>query len=95
MTGNDARIEEIHAHLQATATLPVETRASQWLGEAEAIAADARHCEGAALEKRVGQLQHLLSNVGDVEHEEARAHVEAAREATETLASELGVTDSS
>jgi len=34
------RLRALHDHLAATAERPVETDASRWLGEAEAVAAD-------------------------------------------------------
>lgn len=76
------RLQALHEHLAATAERPVETRASRWLGEAEAAAEDAAAPDipEAAAKKRVEQVRHLLGEVDDTGDEEADEHVESALE---------------
>ncbi|PSP85107.1 hypothetical protein BRC83_04040 [Halobacteriales archaeon QS_1_68_17] len=73
-------VADLHARLERTAELPVDRDASRWLGEAEAVAADvaAGDAPPAAVEKRVGQVRHLLANVDGTGSDEADAHVDAA-----------------
>ncbi|MFC7081558.1 hypothetical protein [Halorussus caseinilyticus] len=75
-------VADLHDHLEATAELPVETRASQWLGEAEAVCEDATgpNVPEAVVQKRVEQVRMLLSNVKETGNEAADEHVAAARE---------------
>ena len=108
--GSDLRalVADLHDHLEATAQLPVEARASQWLGEAEAVCGDAVHVARTAseeasgdepragpdvpeavIEKRVGQVRMLLSNVERTGNETADEHVAAARELVEEIESRL------
>ncbi|WP_198662001.1 hypothetical protein [Halorussus litoreus] len=84
-------VADLHGHLEATAELPVEARASQWLGEAEAVARDATGpgVPREAVEKRVGQVRMLLSNVDGTGSEAADEHVEAARELVDEIESRL------
>jgi hypothetical protein len=84
-------VADLHAHLEATAELPVETRASQWLGEAEAVVADAvgPDVPAAVVEKRVGQVRMLLSNVEGTSNETADDHVAAARELVDDIEDRL------
>lgn len=84
-------VADLHAHLEATAELPVETRASQYLGEAEAIAEDAVGPEvpESVVAKRVEQVSMLLSNVEETGDSEADDHIVAARELVEAIESEL------
>lgn len=86
------RAAALHEHLAATAERPVETGASRWLGEAEAVARDAAGdgVPEAAVAKRVGQVVELLANVDDTGDDEADDHVAAARELAAALESELG-----
>jgi hypothetical protein len=73
-------VEELHHHLTATQELPVETTASRWIGEAEAVVGDV--VGGApepAIEKRVGQASHLLENVEDTGDPTADDHVAQAK----------------
>ncbi|WP_254536937.1 hypothetical protein [Halomarina litorea] len=72
----------LHEHLAATAERPVERSASRWLGEAEAVAADAAREDAspAVVEKRVGQVRDLLSHVDGTGDPEADNHVAAARD---------------
>lgn len=78
------QVAEIHAHLAATQELPVETAASRWLGEAEAVAADLvdDDVSEAVIGKRLGHVRDLLANVEETGHPEADDHVAAARELT-------------
>ncbi|NHN61114.1 MULTISPECIES: hypothetical protein [Halorussus] len=84
-------VADLHAHLEATAELPVEARASQWLGEAEAVCEDAagQDVPEAVVEKRVGQVRMLLSNVEETGSEAADERVVAARELVEEIESRL------
>lgn len=85
------RVRELHEHLAATAERPVETRASQWLGEAEAAAKDAAG-EGVpprAVAKRVSQVVDLLANVDGTGDDVADDHVARARELAHELDDEL------
>jgi hypothetical protein len=89
MTDDDVRerVTDLHAHMEATAELPVDPQASTWLGEAEAVAADAvgEDVPEAVVEKRVAQVADLLSNVEGAGHDEADGHVAAARAAAEDV----------
>ncbi|WP_137284009.1 hypothetical protein [Halorussus salinisoli] len=84
-------VADLHDHLEATAELPVEARASQWLGEAEAVCEDAArpNVSEAVVKKRVGQVRMLLSSVEDTGSETADEHVAAARELVEEIESRL------
>ena len=75
-------VADLHAHLEATAHLPVETRASQYLGEAEAVAEDAvgPDVPESVVEKRVEQVSTLLSHVEETGSEAGDDRVAAARE---------------
>lgn len=86
------RIEQLHEQLAATAERPVETRASQWLGEAEAAAEDATDPDipEAAAKKRVHQVVALLTQVEDTGDEEADELVEEAHALAKELDRELG-----
>lgn len=77
------RVAALHEHLEATAELPVDPRASTWLGEAEAVAADAAQPDvpDAVVAKRVAQVADLLSSVDGTGNEKADEHVAAARAA--------------
>jgi nucleotide-binding universal stress UspA family protein len=64
-------------HLAATAERPVERAASRWLGEAEAVAADARAIDDPdVVRDRVGEVVDLLADTGD---EAADEHVRRAQ----------------
>jgi hypothetical protein len=77
----DDRLRELHDHLAATGELPVERSASHYLGEAEAVVADALKpgTDDEVVQKRVEQARELLSNVEGTGDERADEHVEAAR----------------
>lgn len=84
------RLPALHDRLEATADLPLETRANRWLGEAEAVAADAlRAAEddapAAAIDRRVRQVQELLEHVEGTGNEDADEHVAAARALAERI----------
>lgn len=85
-------LRDLHAHLEATQHLPVETTASRWIGEAEAVSRDLAEAEELpddVVVERLGHVRDLLAEVGDTEHPEADAHVaEARRLAYELLAQE-------
>lgn len=71
----------LHEHLAATAELPLETSANRWLGEAEAVAADALAIDDPAVAReRVAKVRELLSNVDGTGSEAADQHVRRARE---------------
>ncbi|MFB6169547.1 MAG: hypothetical protein ABEJ06_00215 [Haloarculaceae archaeon] len=77
----------MHDHLAATAERPVERTASRWLGEAEAVAADAAgDVPEQVVEKRARQVLELLSHVEGTGDEAADDHVDAARELAAELA---------
>lgn len=90
--GTDADvIVAIHDHLDATAELPVDPKASTYLGEATAVAADARAAirdgHHDAARTRIEQVHDLLSHVDDTGNETADEHVhEAAQLTNEFLA---------
>ena len=88
----DDRLRALHDHLASTAELPVETDASRWLGEAEAVAADVADSDAprSAVVTRVGQVRELLSHVDDTGSEEADEHVEAALELAAAIESAVG-----
>jgi hypothetical protein len=86
-----ARLEDLHDHLAATAERPVEREASRWLGEAEAVAGDAARADfdDETLRDRLGEVQHLLSNVEGTGDEVADEHVAAAKELVGDLLADL------
>jgi hypothetical protein len=70
----------LHDRLAATAERPVERTASRWLGEAEAVAADARHIETPEVVRaRVAEVAELLANVDGTGDGAADGHVRRAR----------------
>lgn len=81
------RVAELHAHLAATAELPVERSASRVLGEAEAVAADLHEAElhPRVVRERAAVIGELLSHVDETGHPEADEHVEEARACVATL----------
>ena len=84
----DDRLRELHDHLGATGELPVETSASRYLGEAEAVIADALGpgTPDEAVERRVDQARELLGQVEQTGSEEADEHVAAAKRLARALA---------
>lgn len=76
------RVERLHAELEATEELPVDRTASRWIGEAQAVAADAAGggLDEAVVRERVGHVAELLSHVESTGDEAADEHVRIARE---------------
>ena len=81
----DELLDRLHDHLVATAELPVDAASGRWIGEAEAVAADARTAPEDAARRRVEQVHELLSNVDDTGSAAANEHVEAARALAERI----------
>jgi len=77
------RVADLHAHLAATAERPVERTPSRYLGEAEAVAADAVAAAGAgnreAAVRRLRQVMDLLESVEATGDARADEHVREAR----------------
>ncbi|QFU84202.1 hypothetical protein GCU68_14470 [Natronorubrum aibiense] len=75
------QVRHLSNQLEATADGPVDRTASRWLGEAEAIAADAAtsDLEDATARERVATVRELLSEIDDTGHEDADAHLESAK----------------
>jgi len=87
MTGQslEAEITQLSEHLAETRERPIERKASRWIGEADAIAADPVGPETAALDpnvihRRVGHVAELLANVEETGDSTANEHVDAARD---------------
>ncbi|PSP96503.1 hypothetical protein BRC89_13840 [Halobacteriales archaeon QS_4_70_19] len=75
----DDALERLCDHLAATAERPVERDASRWLGEAEAVATDARHIDDPAVAReRLTEVADLLAHVDGTGDEAADEHVRAA-----------------
>lgn len=87
---SDQRLRELHDHLEATGELPVERSASHYLGEAEAVVADALKpgASEAVVRRRVEQARELLGHVDGTGDERADEHVAAARECCGALLGE-------
>ena len=81
----DELLDRLHDHLAATAELPVDATFGRWIGEAEAVAADARSAPEDAARRRVAQVRELLSNVDDTGSQAANEHVDAARALAERI----------
>lgn len=77
----DAKTRELHAHLEATAELPIDRETNRWLGEAEAVARDAARSDlsAAVVRERIRHVEDLLSEVDETGHEAGNEHLEAAR----------------
>lgn len=86
-TVTDDELRALHDHLAATGELPVERTASHYLGEAEAVVADALapNADDDVVQRRVAQARDLLSNVEDTGDEAADEHVGAARELCDVI----------
>lgn len=86
------QLQTLHDHLEATGERPVERSASHYLGEAEAVVADALKpgTSEDVVRQRVEQARELLSHVDGTGDEVADEHVTAARE---RCAAVLGETD--
>lgn len=83
----DARVHELHGHLEATAELPLGRETNRWLGEAEAVAADAAtsDLEPDVVRDRVSKVRDLLAEVDGTGTEEGDDHVESARACCEAI----------
>jgi hypothetical protein len=82
----------LHDHLRLTAERPVETGASRWLGEAEAIVGDLaqnqpikRH----VMQERLTRVQELLAEVQHTGDPIAEHHLELARQVTDMVQNRL------
>lgn len=86
----DTALEALHDHLAATAEHPVGTPASHYLGEAEAVVADALKpgTPESVVRQRVEQARELLAEVEAIEDDAAREHVAAARSRCEEILAE-------
>jgi hypothetical protein len=80
---DDQRVTDLHAHLAATAEQPVERVPARYLGEAEAVAADAVAAADAgnreAVRRRLGQVRDLLASVEATGDARADEHLREAR----------------
>jgi hypothetical protein len=76
------RLDDLAAHLDATAELPVRPGASAWLGEAAAVAADLTTGDPSpeVVRERVGHVADLLASAGETGNADADDHVAAARD---------------
>lgn len=85
------RLVAIADHLTATAERPVETTASRWLGEAEAVATDLADGEvdRDVVGERIGHVRRLLAEVDGTGDETADDHVAEAREIADAVESGL------
>ena len=85
------RLATLADQLAATAERPVETTASRWLGEAEAVATDL--ADGAVdrevVAERIGHVRRLLREVEGTGDETADDHVAEAREIARSIESAL------
>jgi hypothetical protein len=79
--GADDDLRALHEHLAATGELPVERTASHYLGEAEAVVADALapNADDDVVQQRVSQARELLEAFEETGDETADEHVAAAR----------------
>ena len=83
----DELVAELHEHLEATQSLPVEREASRWIGEAEAVVSDLVYAdvEASVIETRVTHVVELLGHVDGTGDDDANEHVRAARELVEEI----------
>jgi len=83
----DDDLRALHEHLAATGELPVERTASHYLGEAEAVVADALapDADEAVVRRRVAQARELLGNVAETGDGTADEHVAAARDLCDAI----------
>jgi hypothetical protein len=74
------RLTDLADHLTATAERPVETRASRYLGEAEAVARDLADSDAdrEVVATRIGHVRDLLDPVEETDDPAADDHVAAA-----------------
>jgi hypothetical protein len=87
----DDRLDALAEHLTATAERPVETGASRWLGEAEAVAVDLADggVDREVVAERIGHVRRLLAEVETTGDATADEHVADARELADAVASAL------
>lgn len=73
-------LQALHDHLEATGELPVESSASHYLGEAQAVVADASKpgTPDSVVRQRVEQAADLIGHVEETGDQRADAHVAAA-----------------
>lgn len=81
-TVTDDDLRALRDHLEATGELPVERTASHYLGEAEAVVADALAPTASedVVRRRVAQARELLGEFEATGDQRADDHVDAARE---------------
>jgi len=86
------RVATLYEHLAATDSLPIAPRANQWLGEAEAVAADLHHNDATSevVRDRASHVVHLLENADETGSDDADEHVAAALALARELADEPG-----
>ncbi|MFB6299873.1 MAG: hypothetical protein ABEH65_06380 [Halobacteriales archaeon] len=86
-----ALLDDLHASLTATEELPVETTASRWLGEAQAIVTDLVDDmpESSVLATRLEHVDRLLNEIESTEHPEAEDHLDEAIETVGQLRERL------
>ncbi|WP_101295499.1 hypothetical protein [Halegenticoccus soli] len=85
-------LADLHAHLEATAELPIRREANLWLGEAEAVAADVAGGDASeeTVRARVEQIRTLLERIDETENAAADERVEAALELAAAVENRLG-----
>jgi hypothetical protein len=84
-------VRTLNAHLEATEELAIRTEANRWLGEAHAIATDLTDAQLASqtVEKRVGHIEELLSQIEETDNSEADEHIQASLEAAKKIKKRL------
>jgi hypothetical protein len=89
------RLTELADHLTATAERPVETRASRYLGEAEAVARDLADgdVDRAVVATRIGHVRDLLEPVAETGDPAADDHVAAASQLADEIHAALSETE--
>jgi hypothetical protein len=87
----EGRLTALAEQLTATAERPVETTASRWLGEAEAIATDLADgpVDRDVVADRIGHVRQLLAEVEGTGDEAADEHVAQARELAAAVESDV------
>ena len=85
--GGRDHLRALHDHLAATGERPVERTASHYLGEAEAVVADALAPDAGedVVQQRVEQARELLGEIDETGDEAADEHVAAARERCDAI----------